>query len=74
MPTSTSTPAAPSSARASLWMPKAFIFLAAGLSFVGSVYLWFQGLREEGVFVGLWVPSILSAGALLMVGEGQRRE
>lgn len=48
---------------------KALIFLAAGLSFLGSIYLWFGGLREEGLFVGLWVPSILSAGALLMAGE-----
>ena len=22
--------------------------------------------REEGIFVGIWVPSILSAGALLL--------
>ncbi len=48
---------------------KGLIFLAAGLSFVGSVSLWFSGAREEGIFVGLWVPSILAAGALLMVGE-----
>ena len=45
---------------------KLLIFLAAGLSLAGSIYLWFGGLREEGVFVGLWVPSILSAGCLLM--------
>ena len=48
---------------------KVLIFLAAGLSFLGSIYLWFSGLREEGLFVGLWVPSILSAGALLMAGD-----
>ena len=47
---------------------KALIFLAAGLSFLGSIYLWFSGFREEGIFVGLWVPSILSAGALLLAG------
>lgn len=38
---------------------------AAGISFVFSVSLWFSGHREEGLFVGLWVPSILSLGALL---------
>ena len=27
------------------------------------VALWFAGSREEGLFVGLWVPSILAAGA-----------
>ncbi len=46
--------------------PKALFFLAAGLSLVASVYLFFSGQREEGIFVGLWVPSILSAGALLI--------
>lgn len=48
---------------------KAFFFLAAFLSFVVSVTLWFGGSREEGIFVGIWVPSILSAGALLLAGE-----
>ena len=37
--------------------------LAACLSFVLSVSLWFAGSRDEGVFVGLWVPSIFAAGA-----------
>ncbi len=42
--------------------------VAAGASFLFSVYLWFSGSKEEGVFVGLWVPSILAFGALLMAG------
>ena len=46
--------------------PKALFMLAAGLSFLMSVYLFFTGSREQGIFVGLWVPSILSAGALLL--------
>jgi hypothetical protein len=37
--------------------------VAAAASFVLSVALWFAGNREEGLFVGLWVPSILAAGA-----------
>ena len=37
--------------------------VAAATSFVLSVTLWFAGSREEGLFVGLWVPSILAAGA-----------
>ena len=42
----------------------ALLFLvAAAVSFVLSVALWFAGSREEGLFVGLWVPSILAAGA-----------
>ena len=40
------------------------LFLAAALaSFVLSIGLWFVGERQEGLFVGLWVPSILAAGA-----------
>lgn len=40
---------------------------AAGLSFLLSVYLWFiVGNKEQGVFVGLWVPSILALGNLLL--------
>lgn len=46
---------------------KILFTLAAGLSFLLSVYLFFTGSREQGIFVGIWVPSILSAGTLLMV-------
>ena len=49
--------------------PKALFLLAAGLSFVLSVSLYFTGSREQGIFVGIWVPSILSAGALLLGRE-----
>jgi len=41
-------------------------FLAAGASFLLSVFLWFAGNTQEGVFVGLWVPFVLSFGTLLM--------
>lgn len=45
-------------------------FLAAGLvSLALSVTLWFTGSREEGIFVGLWVPAIHSLGALVLSGE-----
>ncbi len=52
---------------------KALFILAAGLSFLFSVYLWFLFDREQGMFVGLWVPSILSLGALLLAGTGRER-
>jgi hypothetical protein len=40
------------------------LFLVAAVaSFLLSIGLWFSGNRDEGVFVGLWVPSILAAGA-----------
>jgi len=50
--------------------PKALFILAAGLSFVMSVSLFFTGSQEQGIYVGIWVPSILSAGALLLGGNG----
>ena len=30
------------------------------LSFLYSVGLWFSGYQLEGIFVGIWVPSILA--------------
>jgi len=45
------------------------LFLAAAfLSFLGSIWLWFNGAPEAGLFVGIWVPSICSAGALILAG------
>ena len=40
--------------------------VAAAVSFLLSIGLWFTDNREEGVFVGLWVPSILAAGGFWM--------
>ena len=41
------------------------ILVAAFISFLFSVYLWFNAQQEEGLYVGLWVPSILAAGAYI---------
>ena len=49
---------------------KIMILFAALISFLLSVYLWFNSSKEQGLFVGLWVPSILSFGALLLSGKG----
>ena len=42
------------------------ILTAAFLSFLLSISLWFGVLvaqsREAGIFVGIWVPSIISTG------------
>jgi len=54
-------------------LSKLLFFTAAGLSFLLSVWLFFSGDRERGIFVGLWVPSILSAGALLQIGARHDR-
>ena len=51
---------------------KVTILIAAGLSFLLSVYLWFSGDKESGMFVGIWVPSILSFGALMHAGRKER--
>ena len=37
-----------------------YFLFASFASFVASVGLWFLGNRDYGVYVGLWVPSILS--------------
>lgn len=47
---------------------KASIVAAAALSFLLSIYLWFSGSRDQGIYVGIWVPSILSFGALMLAG------
>jgi hypothetical protein len=39
------------------------ITLAAFLAFALSVVLWFTDCRQEALFTGLWVPSILALGA-----------
>lgn len=44
---------------------RALILAAAFLSFGLSVALYFGGSEREGIFVGLWVPSILALGAFL---------
>ena len=49
------------------------LLFAAFVSFLLSVSLFFLAENEsQGIFVGLWVPSILSLGALMLVGEEKR--
>jgi hypothetical protein len=48
------------------------LFLTAALaSFLLSIGLWFADERDEGLFVGLWVPSILAAGAFWLAAVRQ---
>lgn len=56
-----------SSIMSRLQIAKLGYVIAAGASFLLSIWLWFNGNRESGVFVGLWVPSILSFGVLMML-------
>ncbi len=48
------------------------LLTAAMLSFVLSVSLWFSGDELQGIFVGLWVPSILALGSIVLP-RGERR-
>lgn len=43
--------------------PLALMLGAAFISFVFSVVLWFFVDKDTGLFVGIWVPSILSLAA-----------
>jgi hypothetical protein len=51
-----------------------FILAAASISFLLSVGLWFSGQRDEGLFVGLWVPSILSFGGFVRQAMRSREQ
>lgn len=46
--------------------PTDIILMAAALmSIIFSELLYFQGQKEDGSFVGIWVPSILAFGIYL---------
>ena len=51
---------------------RSLILAAALISFVLSVSLWFADYRDEGLFVGIWVPSIISLGAFLVPRRVER--
>ena len=44
---------------------KNYILLASLASLLFAIYLWFTDDKNGGLFVGLWVPSILALGAFL---------
>ncbi len=44
-----------------------FILAAALVSMVLSIILWFSGNQDAGLFVGIWVPSILGFGAYFKI-------
>lgn len=48
------------------------ILIAVALSFLLSVYLWFSGSKEQGIFVGLWVPSILAFGTYVLAWRNEK--
>lgn len=54
-------------------LAKLFFLVAGTLSFFLSVGLWFVTEDiETAIYVGLWVPSLFSLGALVLSSEGER--
>ena len=55
---------------------QATTLLAAAASLAMSVYLYFSGDevtdKLNGIYVGVWVPSILALGAFLVAGGRER--
>jgi len=56
-----------------------FVLIATGTSFLYSIGLWFGAFgapnKDAGLFVGIWVPSILSLACFAKLAEnGQRHE
>lgn len=67
---STSTEKPVRSIRLDLHTKVKLAFMAAAfVALCLSVGLWFTGSKEEGLFVGLWVPAIHSLGTLVLTGE-----
>ena len=50
---------------------RVLLFLGAAISFLLSVSLWFTGSELQGIYVGLWVPSILALGAIVLPRGGR---
>lgn len=47
---------------------------AAFISFLLSVSLWFAGRKDSGMFVGLWVPTIMAVGIFFKSASGGRQD
>lgn len=57
---------------------KATLLFAAFASFVASVSIYFAAGddilgRLNGIYVGVWVPSILALGAFLLTGSDRKQ-
>ncbi|MBO74522.1 MAG: hypothetical protein CMD33_04530 [Flavobacteriales bacterium] len=48
--------------------------ILAFISFLFSVTLWFTGSQLEGIFVGIWVPSILSLTTVINQIEDKKKQ
>ena len=48
------------------------LFMAAFLSLIFSEILYFQGNKEQAIFIGIWVPSILAFGIYLKLIQNNK--
>jgi glycerol-3-phosphate acyltransferase PlsY len=48
------------------------LFIAAFLSLIFSEFLYFQGDKQEAIFIGIWVPSILAFGIYLKLIQNNK--
>jgi hypothetical protein len=48
------------------------LFVAAFLSLIFSEILYFQGNKEQAIFIGIWVPSILAFGIYLKLIQNNK--
>ena len=55
---------------------QATVLVSAAASLVLSIWLYFAGNEQtdklNGIYVGVWVPSILALGAFLLAGQGKK--
>jgi hypothetical protein len=47
---------------------------AALFSMILSIVLWFSDFRDEGLFVGIWVPSILAFGVYFKLAVMRKQD
>jgi hypothetical protein len=50
------------------------MLISAFASLIFSELLWFKGEKEAGIFIGLWVPSILGVAILLKLINNQKND
>lgn len=52
-------------------LPRPLLPLVASASLLASVSLWVTRRREQAIFVGLWVPSILALDSALAASSDE---
>jgi hypothetical protein len=50
------------------------LFVSALLSLIFSEILYFKGEKQDGTFIGIWVPSILAFGIYLKLINNSKND